>query len=1575
MKRNKLLILFVTALLCLFGQSANAAIKLTALTGDKFGDGEGCQKLVDGTQNTKWGTWSVWYHVYENDDPAYLIAKADLPIAPTTYELVIANDTNGEPGRNWKAWRIYAANFASDADATLDAEGWVLIDEKVDQELPTGQFEVVPLEFSNPDGNFYSYFKIVVDDVVADDYDAYCQMDEFRFKDYKVDTSAAQEYMNFDLTSADADLAAAYNGKLDELKAAFANEDVDQIVACVATLASLKEEITAIMNGNYIALDWTACWGDGPGSNLVDKNDNTKWGGNFPGEGEHVQYVVFRGKAIQPFFYKLVTGGDTERWNTRNWKSWRVFGGNFENEAAATRTADGWVLLDERTDITSEYLPNKNNYPATFDFNKGVKNAYSYFKVEVTASGGSQQQMSEMYLCTQEEFEAIREPLVAAFVDFDIEGLKVLPEDEESKANFATLFEELKTTADAVRLTKVYNDLVALRETLEESAAFKNGGYRSVGGNTAWGDNENWTKLIDGNSKTKWGGGMPDGGSYNIFKSYDSVDPEYYMLITGNDTKNSPGRNWKTWKIYGGNFESDEAATREAEGWVEIDSKENIGQDVLPGDNFTPAYFTVDGDWDEDGFNYFKIEVSDAYDGGSIQMSEFRFLDNSEWKAARQEYVDSLTTLAMNLSALQEELELPAALKEQVVAEITTEIQAKIGAVASAKPNTLLPKFNEALQFITVLAPASVTLAEKDGVYQISNGVQMFLYASKVNGGETSANAVLTADINLDGVDWTAIGTPDVPFKGTFDGQDFAITGFVGTTPTATGKYGLFGNIDGATVKNFSIAGTLTVPEGASNGSGVIGWASGGSKISSINSTLVIEAGGNAAHHVAGVVGSAQGGTNTITNCVFAGSLTVADGSTDCFAGIVGYISSDKVTNCVNLGTVDYYAANCYAGGIVGYINNANLTIANCLSVGAVTYKGEGSATYGGAIIGRHRKDAANVKNNYWLEGSAKAASSEKVLASPAATSVTAEQLASGEIAYKLNGEQSESVVFYQTIGEDAVPVLDTTHSIVYPVGQKHCDGTPYAAVTEYTNDASLSTQDDHDFVDGFCSYCGVVDESYMAANEEGFFEIAKSNQLKWFAGYVAQVDNTASAVLTSNIDLSEVITEDALTFSIGTNAVPFKGTFDGQGKTISNITYTAKGQYNGLFGKLSSGAVVKNFTAEGTLTVSADVTGRAVALIAVAGDNDVLISNINSKINYNNALAGAQVGGILGGFLNGTVTVDRCTYSGTLDGNDAGGSGNYAGIAGYANNNAACTPTISNCLFVGKLINTAETPGGCTFGGFVGYSNGAAVTIKNCLSIGTIQSQVTGQFFGAVKSTKSSLTNCYYVGENVNGSASTVTLEGAVEVTDKQLASGEVAYNLGDAFRQTIGVDENPVLDATHGIVKQLTNTGWATLYIEDTDVEIPEDVSAFAGVEVGEFLNLKPIEGKIAAGEPVVWKAAYAGYYSFVPTTDAVKAEENDLKGAAEDIEAAGKYVLAKPEGSEVGFYLAETGTIKAGKAYLESAAGVKAFFFGEAETGISDLKDVKDINDVIFDLSGRRVNKAQKGIYIINGKKVLK
>ena len=333
----------------------------------------------------------------------------------------------------------------------------------------------------------------------------------------------------------------------------------------------------------------------------------------------------------------------------------------------------------------------------------------------------------------------------------------------------------------------------------------------------------------------------------------------------------------------------------------------------------------------------------------------------------------------------------------------------------------------------------------------------------------------------------------------------------------------------------------------------------------------------------------------------------------------------------------------------------------------------------------------------------------------------------------------------------------------------------------------------------------------------DGVYQLATVKDLILFQMIVNDGNDKADAVLTADIDLGELIPEEGAELSWtpignwgqngkGVNSAAYRGHFDGQGHTIKNLNATSNQNFFGLFGVLSNGAVIENFTIDGNINATVQYVGGAAGF---ARDTEVVIRNIHSYVNISNTLAGARQGGVLGTANNGTTTVENCTYSGTLDGNDAGGGGNYGGIIGYINNSAAAIATINNCLFDGEVVNNNETPGSCTFGGIIGYNNSGTVTIKNCLSIGTVRSARYSQFFGAINGNNSTFENNYYVGDNVNGSGSGGTVAGPVpvKVTKYELANGEICFKLNAGqtetnWYQTINEDDYPVLNTGHETV-----------------------------------------------------------------------------------------------------------------------------------------------------------------------------
>jgi len=446
---------------------------------------ENSKKAFDGKPNPKWegnnlaGNWII-------------IETADQKAHPVRSYSFTTNDDGSWNNRAPKEWTLEGC-IEADGD---DVDNWVwetIDDVKGGDPINNENFKTFEFVPSNISGE-YRYVRLTLKSMKSTNW---TQIGEFHVvtdasstSDYYtslVNEAKAKAFERGSLSESDpwyVEYKTLYDGLDATLSAAIVNRSYNTLQANldeINALLPLMEKMKASATG-YVAFDGSSCWGDGHYSQLVDGKDGignnagSKWGGNFSGEvgaAEHVQYVIFRrGEALQPFFYKLVTGGDTKTQTVRNWKTWKVFGANFASLSEAVPDSSKWVKLDERVNISSEYLPMENCYPATFDFNKGVNEPYYYFMVQVLESNGSSQQMNEMYLCTKEEFETQRAPLVAYFDDFNVAELVIETSKEGKKAEFATLFAELQTTADAVRLTKVYNELVALRAELEGSAAY-----------------------------------------------------------------------------------------------------------------------------------------------------------------------------------------------------------------------------------------------------------------------------------------------------------------------------------------------------------------------------------------------------------------------------------------------------------------------------------------------------------------------------------------------------------------------------------------------------------------------------------------------------------------------------------------------------------------------------------------------------------------------------------------------------------------------------------------------------------------------------------------------------------------------------------------------------------------------------------------------------------------------------------------------------------------------------------------------------------------------------------------------
>ena len=167
---------------------------------------------------------------------------------------------------------------------------------------------------------------------------------------------------------------------------------------------------------------------------------------------------------------------------------------------------------------------------------------------------------------------------------------------------------------------------------------------------------------------------------------------------------------------------------------------------------------------------------------------------------------------------------------------------------------------------------------------------------------------------------------------------------------------------------------------------------------------------------------------------------------------------------------------------------------------------------------------------------------------------------------------------------------------------------------------------------------------------------------------------------------------------------------------------------------------------------------------------------------------------------------------------------------------------------------------------------------------------------------------------------------------------------------------------------------------FIAPFDVTIPSGVSAYT-IEShdGARLNLTSVSTKISANTPVVVYNENAAISETFRGKDNSGGETSVKVGYLTGVYTAstvtaGNYVLQTQNGVQ-GFYKVYGDGLTAipYRAYLTVPSGVKAFFF-DVTDGITEVAEKTEATEVCFDLSGRRIQKPTKGLYIKNGKKVV-
>ncbi len=339
-------------------------------------------------------------------------------------------------------------------------------------------------------------------------------------------------------------------------------------------------------------------------------------------------------------------------------------------------------------------------------------------------------------------------------------------------------------------------------------------------------------------------------------------------------------------------------------------------------------------------------------------------------------------------------------------------------------------------------------------------------------------------------------------------------------------------------------------------------------------------------------------------------------------------------------------------------------------------------------------------------------------------------------------------------------------------------------------------------------------------------YKISTAAELAWFRDQVNCGNNTISATLTKDIDLSEFChAKDGTTYTDELSWTPinwYQGTFDGNGKTISNLYINATSNYTGFFGYAYAGSI-KNITFDNARVKN---TGGYNFGILAGNAGSCIIENIKTLANC--SVEGKDYVGGIAGVANGNISncENRATVKGirslggvvaAYSGNSITSCANYGvvtgsgesvgGIAGYFNSgtiqNSANYGDVTGTDNVGNLIGLAEE---CNLNNVLGTGNVTATSAKLAgLLVGNIRksSSTASGILAYNSSAKLTINGTEQTGDAVKaiGGGSLTSAEKIMAFTEEQLKSGLVANQLqknvsGSArWGQKLNTNDYPLL------------------------------------------------------------------------------------------------------------------------------------------------------------------------------------
>lgn len=266
----------------------------------------------------------------------------------------------------------------------------------------------------------------------------------------------------------------------------------------------------------------------------------------------------------------------------------------------------------------------------------------------------------------------------------------------------------------------------------------------------------------------------------------------------------------------------------------------------------------------------------------------------------------------------------------------------------------------------------------ENGVYQIGTAAELAWFADAVNNGQTTISGKLTANINLNGKTWTAIGTSSNKFAGTLDGDSHTVSGLVTTglvgelaeggvvenlrvncaIVSTSSLLGGVANSSAGTIRNCMVSGSITFSSGGYNGAsaigGIAGRTTGNGVISGCVSRAVVkDAYDNSTYGTSAPLGGIAGyAYGVVENCYFTGTLAVKKTQPNKIiqqkrGGLVGELNANAELKGSYVAGEFAIADESKFGAVVGKVNSG-ATITNCAYLDTIAPQAAADGTTSG---------------------------------------------------------------------------------------------------------------------------------------------------------------------------------------------------------------------------------------------------------------------------------------------------------------------------------------------------------------------------------------------------------------------------------------------------------------------------------------------------------------------------------------------------------------------------------------------------------------------------------------------------